>query len=177
MVDALKNFDSVDPFTLKENVFDMLQDEWMLITAGDDKEFNTMTAAWGSFGILWRKPISMIYIRPQRHTFKFTEQHDTYTLSFFGHNNFRKELSFCGSKSGRDYNKPKETGLTPVITPAGYIAFQEARLIVDCRKMYADFIKPENFTDLAIDQSVYPTKDYHRFYIGEITGCYVPKND
>lgn len=168
----LKNLQSISPFALKENVFDMLQDEWMLITAGDQGNFNTMTAAWGSFGILWRKPIAVIYVRPQRYTYKFTEEFDQFTLSFFGHNNCREALSFCGSKSGRDFDKPKETGLTAGITPQGNIAFQEARLVFDCRKLYADDIKPELFVDPKLDKSIYPTNDYHRFYIGEITGCY-----
>lgn len=172
MIKQLENFRSIDPFTLKENIFDMLNEEWMLITAGDSSSFNTMTASWGSFGVLWRKPISIIYVRPQRHTFQFTEKFNTYSLSFFGQNNFRKELSFCGSKSGRDFDKPKETGLTPAFLPTGSIAFQEARLIFDCRMMYADNIKPDNFIDMGVDQSVYPTKDYHRFYIGEIVGCF-----
>lgn len=175
-MDNLKNFEKINPFELKENVFDMLQDEWMLITAGDSNSFNTMTAAWGGFGILWRKPIATIYVRPQRYTYQFTEKYDTFTLSFFGHGNYRKALSFCGSKSGRDYDKPAETGLSPVLTPSNSIAFQEARLIIECRKLYFDDIKPEQFVDLEIDGSIYPTKDYHRFYIAEIVNCY-KKND
>ena len=171
-----KNFNKVDPFALKENVFDMLQDEWMLITAGDIDNFNTMTAAWGSFGILWRKPIAVIYIRPQRFTFEFTENFNTFSLSFFGHNNYREALSFCGIKSGRDYDKVKETGLTPITTPNQNVAFEEARLVIDCRKLYADFIKPELFFDVALEQSIYPSSDHHRFYIGEILGCYERKN-
>jgi flavin reductase (DIM6/NTAB) family NADH-FMN oxidoreductase RutF len=172
MIDQLKGFKAIDPFSLKENVFDMLQDEWMLITAGDENEYNTMTAAWGSLGILWRKPIAVIYIRPQRYTYKFTEKHNRFTLSFFGHNNHREALSFCGTKTGRDFDKAKETGLTPAYTQGGNIAFQEARLIFDCRKIYADDIKPEHFIDSTLDTSIYPTKDYHRFYIGEIEGCF-----
>lgn len=171
-MEDLKKFNKVNPFELKENVFDMLQDEWMLITAGDVNSFNTMTAAWGGFGILWRKPIAIIYVRPQRYTFEFTEKHDDFTLSFFGHGNHRKALSFCGSKSGRDYDKVKETGLTPAITSHNSIAFQEARLIFDCRKLYADDIKAEFFKDIELERSIYPTKDYHRFYIAEIVSCY-----
>jgi flavin reductase (DIM6/NTAB) family NADH-FMN oxidoreductase RutF len=171
-METLGKFKSINPFSLKENVFDMLQDEWMLITAGKPNDFNTMTAAWGGFGILWRKPIAIIYIRPQRYTYKYTEQEERFSLSFFGHKNHRKALSFCGSKSGRVYDKPKETGLTAALTPENNIAFQEARLVFDCKKLYADDIKPEHFFDIELEQSIYPTKDYHRFYIGEIVGCY-----
>lgn len=174
-MEQLKDFELIDPFTLKDNVFGMLDKEWMLITAGDKETFNTMTASWGSFGFLWRKPISIIYVRPQRYTYKFTEEYNTYTLSFFGVGNQRKALAFCGANSGRDFDKPKETGLTPVYTQGGGIAFEEARLIIECRKLYADDIKPEMFLDMGLDKEIYPTKDYHRFYIGAIEGCYAKK--
>ena len=39
------------------------------------------------------------------------------TLSFLGNSEeARKIYNFCGSKSGRDLDKAKETGLTPVET-------------------------------------------------------------
>ncbi len=168
----LEGFEKVDVYTIKENVFDQLQNEWMLITAGSVQDFNTMTAAWGGFGILWQKPVATIFIRPQRFTYKFTEEQPTFSLSFFGHDKYRDALSFCGTKSGRDYNKPQEVGLTPALTSANNIAFQEARLVFDCRKIYADDIKPAHFFDKDLEKSIYPQKDYHRFYIGEIVGCY-----
>ncbi|MFP4555906.1 MAG: flavin reductase [Bacteroidales bacterium] len=171
-MEKLKDFKAISPFSLNENVFDMLQDEWMLITAGTKQKFNTMTAAWGSFGILWRKPIAVIYIRPQRYTFEFTERHSSFSLSFFGHGNYREALSFCGSKSGRDFDKVQETGLTPAITPINNIAFQQARLVVDCKMLYVDNIKPDNFIEKELIDLIYPTKDFHRFYIAEIVDCY-----
>ena len=174
-MNQIKNFSSIDIYSIKDNVFDMLNNEWMLITAGVPEGYNTMTASWGGFGFLWRKPIATTYIRPQRYTFQFAEKHDTFSLSFFG-KGYRKALNFCGSKSGRDYDKALETGLTPVLTPNGNIAFQESRLIFDCKKLYADDIKPEFFIEKELDGSIYPTKDYHRFYIGEIVGCYAVGN-
>lgn len=171
-MEKLKGFKTISPFKLEENVFDMLQDEWMLITAGTEDKFNTMTAAWGSFGILWRKPIAVIYIRPQRYTFEFTEQYNNFSLSFFGHGNYRDALSFCGTKSGRDFDKIKETGLAPATTPINNIAFQQARLVFDCKMLYADNIKPGSFIEKELIHQIYPTKDFHRFYIAEIVGCY-----
>jgi flavin reductase (DIM6/NTAB) family NADH-FMN oxidoreductase RutF len=172
MTSKLKGFIETNPFTLTENVFDMLQDEWMLITAGEENDYNTMTAAWGGFGILWRKPVATIYIRPQRYTYQFTEKYNTFSLCFFGHDKFREALSFCGAKSGRDFDKVKETGLTPITTPQGNLAFSQARLIIGCTKLYADDIKPQLMLNPTIDSSIYPMKDYHRFYIAEITEVY-----
>lgn len=171
-MNSLQDFVSVNVFSLRENTFDLLDKEWMLITAGDSESFNTMTASWGGFGFLWRKPIATIYIRPQRYTYQFVEKHNTFTLSFFG-NGYRDALNICGTKSGRTHNKVKEAGFTPAFTPDNSIAFQEARLIFECRKLYSDDIKPELFIDQKIDKTIYPAKDYHRFYIAEITGCYL----
>ena len=36
---------------LKENFFEAIGKEWMLVTAGTKEKFNTMTASWAGFGI------------------------------------------------------------------------------------------------------------------------------
>jgi hypothetical protein len=41
-------------------------------------------------------------------------------------------------------------------------------LIIECKKIYWDDFKPENFLDGSIEEN-YPQKDYHRFFFGEIT--------
>ena len=93
-------------------------------------------------------------------------------ISFFD-KKYKPALNFFGTKSGRDYDKVKETGLTPVITPNNNITFQESYLSIDCKKLYADNLNPESFIDKSIIEKVYPSKDFHRFYIGEIAGCYL----
>ena len=86
---------------LNENFFRAIGDEWMLITAGNKEGFNTMTASWGTIGELWSLPVAICFVRPQRYTFKFMEDHDYYTLCFFKpeHHDI---LQFCGSNSGRE---------------------------------------------------------------------------
>jgi flavin reductase (DIM6/NTAB) family NADH-FMN oxidoreductase RutF len=45
-----------------------------LLTAINEKgEINTMTVSWGGAGILWGKQVAFVFVRPQRHTFSFTE--------------------------------------------------------------------------------------------------------
>ena len=138
------NFTTIKPQEVPDNVFKLIGDDWMLITAGEPDNFNTMTASWGGMGILWNMPVAICYIRPQRHTFGFVEKSDYYTLSFFGKEH-RRILNFCGSKSGRDYDKVKETGLRPFTTEKGNIGFDQARLIMECKKLYADDLKQDHF--------------------------------
>lgn len=169
-----KQFESIDVKQLKDNFFHLLDDVWMLISAGNDKGLNMMTASWGGFGILWNKPVAFIFIRPQRYTYQLINNSDVFSLSFFDET-YRKELNFCGTKSGQDVDKIKGTGLTSFISPGGCFAFEEARLFMECRKIYADHLKPENFIDSALINKNYPKNDFHQFTIGEITGCYIKR--
>ena len=96
---------------LKENFFEAIGKEWMLVTAGTKEKFNTMTASWGGIGWLWNKPVAFVFIRPERYTYEFVEKNDYLTLSFLGEEN-KKIHAVCGSKSGRNTDKVKETGQT-----------------------------------------------------------------
>lgn len=169
-------FMKTDPEKLPDNVFKLINRDWMLITAGTKEKFNTMTASWGTLGILWNKPVAICYIRPHRHTFSFAEESGYFTLSFFDHS-FRKVLNYCGSHSGRDTDKVADTGLVPLVTPGGSVAFENARMVMECKKLYSDFLREENFIVKELVGANYSSKDFHKFYIGEITGCYTRQNE
>ncbi len=160
-------FKKISPFDLTDNTFKLLDKDWMLVTAGTKEHCNTMTASWGHLGIMWNLPVAICYIRPQRHTFGFTNQYEDYTLTFFEEKD-RDILKFCGSKSGRDHDKIAETGLIPLETETGNIYFEQARLVLECKKIYQDDMKAENFVRPEIARKNYPKNDFHRFYFGEI---------
>jgi flavin reductase (DIM6/NTAB) family NADH-FMN oxidoreductase RutF len=166
------NWKDITPDQIQESSFKLVGDVWMLITAGPIDHFNTMTASWGGFGVIWNKDIVWCVIRPQRYTYEFMESSEFFTLSFLGEEH-RDALWVCGSKSGRDCDKVAETGLSPVagFTPNTTV-FSEARIIMECKKLYTQDIDPTRFVDPAIDTN-YPNKDYHRMYMGEIVRCAV----
>ncbi|MFN8207784.1 MAG: flavin reductase family protein [Bacteroidales bacterium] len=164
----MDNFRLIDPKSLQDNVFRLLDDDWMLVTAGEPDYFNTMTASWGGFGIFWNRPVGIAMVRPQRYTRKFIDSYPSYSISFFDEK-FRKALEICGSKSGRVFNKVEESGLTPALTEEGNMYFIEARLVLECRKLYQDDFHEHLFSLPEIPKNFYPSKDFHRFYIGEIT--------
>ena len=161
----------ISPLELDGNAFKLIGKDWMLITAGNLDSFNTMTASWGGMGEFWNRRVVFTFVRPQRHTFKFIEREEYFTLCFFGEE-YRKALSYCGSHSGRDVNKAKETGLTPAISQQGSVYFEEAWLVLECRKAYYQDIDPEKMLYIPPDE-IYALKDYHRMYIGEIVRCMV----
>ena len=163
------HFRAVAPADLPDNFFSRIGDDWMLITAENTRgEVNTMTASWGCAGILWNKPVAVCFIRPQRHTYGIVEDSDMLTLSFFPADQYRDALRYCGTKSGRDGDKFAATGLTVARANGGAPYVGEANLVLVCRKLYADDLKEGCFIDPAMLKH-YPAKDYHRFYVCEIT--------
>ncbi len=162
----MKNFTEISSNDLNESAFRIIGKEWMLITAGTMESWNTMTASWGGMGELWFKPVVFTFIRPSRYTLGFVEKKPTFTLSFFDETH-RKTLNFCGANSGRDCDKAAETGLTPFATQEGSVAFEEARIVLECRKMYFQDLNPDQFLVPEIEGN-YPDQDYHRMYIGEV---------
>ena len=161
----------IDIKQLQGNAVSMFDDKWCLITAGNKDSYNTMTASWGAMGELWNKDVCFIFIRPQRYTLEFTEREEYFTLSFFS-DEYKKALTFCGRNSGRDCDKAKETGLTPVEID-GSMSFEESEIVVVCKKLFSQDIDPEGFIDKSLDSKNYPDKDYHKMYVGEIVACYV----
>ena len=159
-------FQSVDPKSLDQNVFSLIGDQWMLITAGTGEALNTMTASWGGLGVIWGAPAATCYIRPQRYTKEFVDREEYFTLTFFPEE-YRKALSLCGSKSGREIDKVKECGFTVKTAACGAPYFEEAELVLVCRKRFAQAMDPNNIPQ-EIKEKWYPQKDYHTMYIGEI---------
>lgn len=151
---------------LQFNPFNKIGNEWLLITAGDNEKFNTMTASWGGVGVLWQENVVTTYIRPGRYTKEFVDANDKFTIAFFN-SEYKNALNICGTISGRDEDKVKKAGLTPYYVD-GTVSFQEASMILVCKKMYHDTIKPDLFDSTEDIEKWYPEKDYHTMYISKI---------
>ena len=162
----MMGFREVSAEELQFNPFTKIGKEWMLVTAGDEEKHNTMTASWGGRGIMWGKNVVSVYIRPQRYTKEFVDANELFTLSFYDES-YRKALNICGSKSGKDCDKEAEAGLTPYYTD-GTTAFEEANMILVCKKQYHQDMSSEHFDEKENDSRCYPGKDYHTMYMAEI---------
>ncbi len=159
-------WEEINPSDLTFNPFHLIGSEWMLVTAGDESAHNTMTASWGGLGVLWKKNVSFVFVRPQRYTLQFMERQDCYSLCFFD-KAYKPALAYCGAHSGRDVDKDRETGLTPQFDQAAPY-YAEARLVLLCKKMACQDLDPACFIDPTIDNDIYPTKDYHKLFVGSI---------
>lgn len=159
-------FKEIEIKDLNMNPFTLIGNEWLLITAGNESKFNTMTASWGSLGVFWGKNSATIYVRQSRYTKEFIDLNDTFSLSFFSED-YKKALGICGSLSGRDVNKVEKANLTPVFDEISPY-FKEAKMTMICKKMYHTDIELANFDEPKFNETMYPDKDYHTIYIAEI---------
>lgn len=164
-------YKSIAPDQIPENTFKLIGQEWMIISAGDQKKFNGMTASWGGFGV-WRFPVAFILVHNTRYTYEFLEKEDYFTLSFFDQK-YRPQLDLYGNKSGRDIDKVKAAGFTPLWFNPG-MAYAEARMIIQCKKLYADRTRAECWLPPKAATSS-PEDKVHKLYFGEVVGVWVRK--
>ena len=157
-------FKEINVSELSFNPFDKIGKQWMLITAGDESGYNTMTASWGFMGVMWGRNVIEAVIRQSRHTLEFVEKNELFTVSFYPEDK-KDALKFCGAHSGRDCDKAKETGLTPYFAE-GTAAFEQAELIFVCKKVYTQDME---LSALAEEHHRwYADGDMHRAVMGEI---------
>ena len=160
-------FKEIDITHLNKNVVDLFKNRWALVTAGDKDALNTMTVSWGAVGELWGKDMATLYIRPQRYTEEFLNKNDYLTVSFYPDDMKKQIHGVCGSKSGRDVDKVKECNLTPIFDEkAPY--FNEAQIVLVCKKTAKSRFNPDEFLDGEIDEKWYSQNDYHFIYYAEI---------
>ncbi len=132
---------------------------------------NVMTIGWALFGFVWRRSTLMVAVRNSRFTHALLEEADSFAVSV-PCEQMERELNFCGSKSGRDFDKFKECALqiidtkivdSPILSIPGYH--------YQCRIIYKSPMDPRYLNqDL---MPVYPAEDYHTLYFGEILAAYL----
>ena len=156
----------IDVKSLQDNVFSLIGDRWMLITAGTAERCNTMTASWGGVGVMWGKPVVYVVVRPQRYTKTFLDSAERFSVSVFPEE-LRSMMNYMGTVSGRDEDKIAKSGLTQR-QEDGAPVFEESRLALVCRKLFAQPMEEASFLDKAVTERWYPEKDFHTLYIAEI---------
>jgi flavin reductase (DIM6/NTAB) family NADH-FMN oxidoreductase RutF len=143
---------------------------FLTVKAGE--ALNTMTIGWATIGVVWSRPIFMVAVRLSRHTFSLIEKADDFTVAIPATGTMEDELTFCGTQSGRDYDKFEECNLpvalaqkvsTPIIQVPG--------LHYECQIIYTSAMAPAFFSR-ELDENIYPARDYHTLYFGHIVDCY-----
>ncbi len=174
----------ISVYDLRFNPFGLVAKDWALATAGDENKYNTLTIAWIEFGSLWNSlqgqqgffgaPVISIFIRPQRYTRQFIDEQDYFTVSVYDEN-FKKQLMYLGSHSGRDEDKLKAVNMkASFINGIPYV--DDAEIVFICKKLYRDPFEDNNFENEEINSRTYPQKDYSIQYIGEVEKVLISDN-
>jgi flavin reductase (DIM6/NTAB) family NADH-FMN oxidoreductase RutF len=158
-----------DPIALADTAIERIRDgAFLIVKAGTHR--NIMTIGWALIGIMWAKPVMTIAVRTSRHTFGIIENAADFSVSIPS-GDMKSAIAFCGSTSGKDRDKFKESGLqvqegksvfSPVIKTPG--------IHFECEIVYKSPINPAALAPKFL--TVYPLKDYHTLYFGEIVECY-----
>lgn len=149
----------------------------IFLTTKVDQKVNTMTIGWGGINFVWNKKVFVAYVRYSRDTFDMMEKSNEFTISVPLNGQLKKELAFCGTKSGRDVNKISECGLTlldsrVINTPI----IGECDLHYECKIIYKQAMEPGNILD-SVKERFYSTNNYHVIYYGEIVDTYLLKGE
>ncbi|MDR3184981.1 MAG: flavin reductase [Prevotellaceae bacterium] len=171
-------FTQVDPAAATGNVFKLVGQDFSVITAGTELNYNSMTASWGGWGILFNEPATWCILRANRYTLEYIRRENLYTMCYFD-TAYKDQVMLFGSASGRDSDKMKQHTLTPVETPEGSIAYKEAKLIVECELLEITTVQPGDFytadARTFITDAYAEAHDYHKLVFGKITGMWVKK--
>lgn len=149
---------------------DKLGGSGVFLTSGGKP--NTMTANWGFTGVMWGKPILVMPVRPTRYTYGLIKECGEFSVTVPSDIKLNKQLGYFGSVSGKDRDKYKEQGITPVkcksintfVIPGN--CFQ-----IECRLIYENNIL-ESMLDSAAKKRWYEDKSYHTMFYGEIINAY-----
>ena len=148
------------------NPFEKFNSDWALLAAGPAEKCNAMTISWGSMGTIWGKSVITVYVRPDRYTWGFLKENDSFTVSFYPEK-YRDALMLMGHRSGRDGDKAAAAGLT--LKPLeDCVTFAEAAETFVCRKIYMHQLDYDACPDAA-KQIYRDGVEPHWLIMGEVT--------
>ncbi len=139
----------------------------LLVAAGKDGKPNAMTIGWGTVGNIWGRRIFLVLVRPSRHTYGLMEEAEDFTVNVLPEER-AEDARFCGTASGRDYDKLQHCGLTAeaarcVRSPI----LREGIIHYECRIVHHNDVIPAHLAP-EVREGCYPQGDFHRIYFGEI---------
>lgn len=155
----------------KTDIFNIFDKRWALVTASDGERTNSMTISWGMMGTIWGMasnglPVVTVFINPKRFTYGILQKAGRFAVSFFGEEH-RRDLSVMGRRSGRDGDKVKLTGLTPM-EDGLFHTYREAELTFECRKLFVQQLDRTHLPAEIADQFYAPGDKAHCMFIGVV---------
>ena len=159
----------VELFDVFHETLAKLDDDGILLVAGDPP--NPMTIGWGTIGHIWNKQIMTVLVRPVRYTYNLMESVKDFSICVLP-DQYKKQLSICGTKSGRDLDKIAACNFSlEKCKTADAFFISGSTIFFECRIVHKHFLDPATL-DTAIVKRNYPKKDFHMVYYGELLVIY-----
>lgn len=174
--ETIKQWTSIKATNIKDNPVTLFG-SGMALAVGNKEKMNAMAIGWGGLGVLWKRdnPVVTVYIREDRYTRELLDTNAYFTLTAFPEK-YQKAINYFGTHSGRTEDKMKGSGLTVRFTDLGNPIFDEGRIILECRKIYAAPFSSAGFGNEP--QGNVPkdgTGERFIIYIGEIVNAWEKK--
>ena len=165
------SFLEISPWEWETEPMRLIGKSKMILTVRDGERLNSMTVGWGGFGVMWGVPTIHFAVRPTRYTYELLKKGEACALSLLPVS-MALSLSICGIRSGRDGDKHREAGLTPVEMPCGIWGISEAETVITAKKLYASPMRQEDFFDSGLIGRWYAHEPYHTLYFAAIESIY-----
>jgi flavin reductase (DIM6/NTAB) family NADH-FMN oxidoreductase RutF len=133
---------------------------------------NAMTIGWALLGTAWHRPVLLVLVRPSRYTHDCLRHSRAFTVNVpLG--KMKKELEFCGEKSGRDVDKfaalhlrhePGREVPIPVLT--------DCDLIYECQVIGEVALEPASIISGEVQERFYPKGNLHTLFFGEVMAAW-----
>jgi len=142
----------------------------LLTSVGADGRPNAMTISWGLYGWFYHNhPVAVVAVRPACHTFRLLDEVAEFVLCV-PTREIAEAVAFCGRRSGRDCDKFRETGLTPVAsTHVRPPSIAECPVHVECRVYHKQ--RPPHCI-LTPEHRQRPLAEQHTIYFAEVLAAY-----
>ena len=145
----------------------------LLTSSGKNGNPNIMTLGWILVGGVYHgHPIAVVAVRPACYSFKLLDEVNEFVLCIPSPE-IADAVSFCGTKSGRDYDKFKETGLMPVssfhVTPP---SIAQCPVNIECKIYHKQ--RPPHYI-LTPEHRKSPLEEQHTIYFAEVLGTYMTR--
>jgi flavin reductase (DIM6/NTAB) family NADH-FMN oxidoreductase RutF len=105
----------------------------VLVSVGEnEQEYNLFTVAWTGT-VCTNPPMCYISVRPERHSYEILKRTGEFVINLTTAR-LARATDWCGVRSGRDYDKFKEMGLTPVaaaVVKAPVV--EESPVAIECK--------------------------------------------
>jgi flavin reductase (DIM6/NTAB) family NADH-FMN oxidoreductase RutF len=145
----------------------------LLVSLDEQSRPNAMTIGWAQLGIIWGKVICTALVRPSRYTYDCCNATGDFTVNI-PYASHADQVLFCGTRSGRDYDKFAECGFTALPAHSQGVAspwIKECGAVWECRTVAISDLLPEQLSAEVVD-GAYPRGDFHRLYFGEVLACH-----